>query len=108
MGPRSQKRGNVVGCNDRRCGHGGFNGAALTEARKPGDRALIAVTFRHFNGAALTEARKRWYWRPPACLRAPTSMGPRSQKRGNGAAAVGSGRPRTSMGPRSQKRGNHC
>ena len=85
MGPRSQKRGNCGRASQWMTEQSGFNGAALTEARKP------TSTRRADQASGLA------------------SMGPRSQKRGNAVnEIVAFDAVLASMGPRSQKRGNRC
>ena len=130
MGPRFQKRGNLahvsLGLGHRR----GFNGAALSEARKPGSAvgssarmsASMGPRFQKRGNSTSVPAlygthfasmgpRFQKRGNTAACLcrdrESAASMGPRFQKRGNCAASASIDRgDRASMGPRFQKRGN--
>jgi len=133
MGPRSQKRGNVPDEEVSAAELVGFNGAALTEARKRGSATTSGSSNstlqwgRAHRSAETSKAYPAIAW-PPWLA----SMGPRSQKRGNNISssllalawpALQWGRAHrsaetlpqiflcrvrgiASMGPRSQKRGN--
>ena len=60
-----------------------FNGAALRSAETDNKVEMSLKRRYNFNGAALTEARKPWLIHKAERNLIRTSMGPRSRKRGN-------------------------
>ena len=106
MGPRFRKRGNIdVAARSISTGSC-FNGAALSEARKPENQTMTYPETLLQWGRAFGSAETRAHAQEPR-RRHRASMGPRFRKRGN--LGFGSGTaldPIASMGPRFRKRGN--
>jgi len=106
-GPRSRERGNSP-CAVRCLGSAaGFNGAALTRARKHHQHTPAKPSYSRFNGAALTRARKR-----AASFTGAGMVSVLQRGRAHASAETTPtptpppDEPKASTGPRSRERGN--